>query len=111
MSKSKQKGTSAETAVVNWLQSKGRKHVERRSLSGSSDRGDIAGIPSVVIEVKNCAKMELSQWVSELEVEIANDKADTGTVIHKKRGTTDVDNWYATMPASIWYELIKQAGY
>jgi len=111
MSKSKQKGTSAETAVVNWLQSKGRKHVERRSLNGSSDRGDIAGIPSVVIEVKNCAKMELSQWVSELEVEIANDKAETGTIIHKKRGTTSVDNWYATMPASIWYELIKQAGY
>jgi hypothetical protein len=111
MSKSKQKGTLAETAVVNWLQSKGRKHVERRSLNGSSDRGDIAGIPSVVIEVKNCAKMELSQWVTELEVEIANDKADTGTVIHKKRGTTNVGEWYATMPASIWYELIKNAGY
>jgi hypothetical protein len=111
MSKSKQKGTSAETAVVNWLKELGRKHVERRSLNGSSDRGDIAGIPSVVIEVKNCAKMELSQWVAELEVEIANDKADTGTVIHKKRGTTNVGEWYATMPASIWYELIKQAGY
>ena len=111
MSKAKQKGTAAETAVVNWLQSKGRKHVERRSLNGALDRGDIAGIPSVVIEVKNCARMELPKWVGELETEIANDKADTGTVIHKKRGTTDVGEWYATMPVSIWYELIKSAGY
>jgi len=111
MSKAKQKGTAAETAVVNWLVSKGRKHVERRSLNGSLDRGDIAGIPGVVIEVKNCARVELPKWISELETEIHNDKADTGTVIHKKRGTTDVGYWYATMPVSIWYELIKQAGY
>jgi hypothetical protein len=111
MSKAKQKGTAAETSVVNWLVSKGRKHVERRSLNGALDRGDIAGIPGVVIEVKNCARVELPKWVGELEVEIANDKADTGTVIHKKRGTTDVGEWYATMPVSIWYELIKSAGY
>ena len=111
MSKSKQKGTAAETAVVNYLKGKGRKHVERRSLNGSSDRGDIAGVPGVVIEVKNHARMELSQWVSELEVEMANDKADTGVVIHKKKGTTDVGQWYATMPVDVWYDLAKEAGY
>jgi hypothetical protein len=111
MSKAKQKGTAAETAVVNWLKGLGRKHVERRSLNGTSDRGDIAGIPCVVLEVKNCAKMELSKWVSELEVEIKNDGAEVGAVIHKKRGTTNVGDWYATMPASLWYELINKAGY
>lgn len=111
MSKSKQKGTAAETAVVNWLKDKGRKTVERRALNGVLDRGDISGIASVVIEVKNHAKMELSQWVSELETEIKNDNADTGVVIHKKRGTTNVGEWYATMPASIWYEILKKAGY
>jgi hypothetical protein len=111
MSKSKQKGTAAETAVVNWLQSKGRKHVERRTLNGSSDRGDIAGIPCVVLEVKNCARMELSKWVQELEVEIHNDKAETGVVIHKKKGTTNVGEWYATFPVSLWFTLLEQAGY
>lgn len=111
MSKAKQKGTAAETAVVNWLQSQGRPHVERRSLHGTNDRGDIAGIPCVVIEVKNHAKMTLSEWVSELEVEIANDKADTGVVIHKKRGTTNVGQWYATLPVALWHKLLKEAGY
>ena len=111
VSKSKQKGTSAETAVVNWLTSKGRKHVERRALSGLLDRGDIAGIPAVVIEVKNHQRMELSAWLKELDVEMHNDKADTGVVIHKKKGTTDVGMWYATMPVSVWYKLIGEAGY
>lgn len=111
MSKSKQKGTAAETAVVNWLKAKGRKHVERRSLSGNNDRGDIAGIPGVVLEIKNHARMELSQWLSELEVEMLNDKADTGVVIHKKKGTTDVGKWYATMSAEVWFNLLEEAGY
>lgn len=113
MSKSKQKGTSAETAVVNWIKdnSPKKKHVERRSLNGVNDRGDIAGIPSVVIEVKNHARMELSAWLAELVVEMDNDKADTGVVIHKKKGTTDVGKWYATMPVEVWFKLIEKAGY
>lgn len=111
MSKSKQKGTAAETAVVNWLKEQGREHVERRSLSGSNDRGDIAGIPVVVIEVKNHATMKLSEWLRELEVEIKNDNADTGVVIHKKKGTTNVGEWYATMSVDLWYQLLEEAGY
>jgi Holliday junction resolvase len=111
VSKQKQKGTAAETAVVNWLKKQGRKQVERRSLNGTQDRGDIAGIPCVVIEVKNHKTMKLSEWMKELEVEMRNDKADTGVVIHKKTGTTDVGQWYASMPVEVWYQLIKEAGY
>lgn len=111
MSKAKQKGTAAETAVVKWLIDKGRKHVERRSLNGSNDRGDIAGLPGVVIEVKNHARLTLSEWLDELAVEMYNDKADTGIVLHKKKGTTDVGKWYATMPADVWFKLLEEAGY
>lgn len=111
MSKSKQKGTAAETAVVKWLLGKGRTNIERRALNGINDRGDIAGIPGIVIEVKNHARMELSQWISELKVEIENDKATSGVVLHKRRGTTDVGEWYATMPADDWYALVEEAGY
>lgn len=107
MSKSKQKGTAAETAVVRYLKEKGYVNCERRSLNGANDRGDIAGIESTVIEVKNHARMELAQWVAELEVEIANDNAATGVVIHKKRGTTNVGDWYATMPVYLWVELME----
>jgi hypothetical protein len=111
MSKQKQKGTAAETAVVRWLSGRKWNKIERRSLSGANDRGDITGIPKVVIEVKNHSRMELAQWVRELEVEISNDKAETGVVIHKKRGTTDVGEWYATLPVQRWFDLLEKAGY
>lgn len=111
MSKQKAKGTAAETAVVNWLKAQGRPHVERRSLNGVNDRGDIAGIPGVVLEVKNHQRMVLSEWLEELAIEMKNDKAQTGIVIHKKKGTTDVGKWYATMPVQVWHSLLKEAGY
>jgi hypothetical protein len=81
------------------------------ALSGLLDRRDIAGIPAVVIEVKNHARMTLSEWLKELEVEMHNDKAETGTVIHKKSGTQDVGKWYATMPVNVWFKLLEEAGY
>jgi hypothetical protein len=55
--------------------------------------------------------MTLSEWLKELEVEMHNDKAETGAVIHKKSGTQDVGKWYATMPVSVWFKLLEEAGY
>ncbi len=55
--------------------------------------------------------MKLSAWLKELEVEMANDKAETGVVIHKKTGTLDVGKWYATMPVAEWFKLLEEAGY
>ena len=51
MSRSKAKGTAAETAVVRFLRAVGFTQAERRTLGGTQDRGDIAGVPGVVIEV------------------------------------------------------------
>jgi len=52
--------------------------------------------------------VNLSAWVKELEVEIKNDNAWTGVVLHKRIGKGDVGEWYATMPAKIWIELIRK---
>lgn len=69
--KSKQKGTAAETAAVRYL-----KEVfpacERRTLSGSKDRGDIAGVPRTVGEVKAAVKIELAKWQRETLTEMEN---------------------------------------
>jgi hypothetical protein len=50
MNKSKIKGTAYETAVVRHLNDNGFPYAERRALAGNLDKGDIAGIPSVVME-------------------------------------------------------------
>lgn len=49
MSKSKAKGTAAESAVVKYLREQGWPSAERRALNGASDRGDIAGVVGTVI--------------------------------------------------------------
>jgi hypothetical protein len=111
MSKQRAKGTAAETAVVKYLQANGFPHAERRALHGINDKGDITGCGPVVFEVKDHGTLKLSEWISELKEEMANAKADTGTVVAKKRGTLKVEDWYAVMPFSVFVALLKDAGY
>jgi hypothetical protein len=80
MSKSKSKGTGWETAITRYLLGEGFPHIERRALSGTSDRGDLAGIPGWVIEAKNCQRTELAAWVDEAAIEQANDGAEFSAV-------------------------------
>lgn len=108
MSRSKAKGTAAETAVVRFLQAAGFAQAERRTLGGTQDRGDIAGIPGVVIEVKNCARQELPAWVAEAELERDNDRASLGVVWHKRRGTTDPGRWFVTMSGDQFAALLRE---
>ena len=102
----KRKGSAAELAVAKWLRKLGWIHAERSRAGFQDDRGDIDGMPGVCIEVKNEKKIDLPGYLRELEVEIANAQAWTGTVIIKRRGSTNVDDWYAVMPAKIWGELM-----
>lgn len=98
MSKSKAKGTAAETEVVRYLSNFAGLKVMRNPLQGSNDKGDIyvEGLP-LVIEVKNCARMELSEWLKEAEIEKNNADADVGIVWHKKKGKSSAESWYVTM--------------
>lgn len=102
----KRKGSAAELAVAKWLRKLGWIHAERSRAGWTDDRGDIDGMPGVVVEVKNCKTISIPEWLRELEVEIANAQAWTGAVIAKRKGSTDVDDWYAIMPAKIWGELM-----
>jgi hypothetical protein len=106
VSRSKAKGTAAETAVVRFLRTAGFTQAERRTLSGAQDRGDIAGVPGVVIEVKNCARQELPAWVVEAELERDNDRAGLGVVWHKRRGKADPGDWFVTMSGTQFAALL-----
>lgn len=97
MSKQKQKGTAAETAVVRYLQCNGYPDVERRTMSGIHDKGDIAGLRSVVIEVKDHSRMDLAGWVAEAETERVNAGATHCAVWHKRRGKSNPVDWYVTL--------------
>lgn len=112
MSRSKQKGTLAESAVADYLKSTWET-VERRVLSGKNDKGDIAGIPKIVIEVKNQKSYKFSEWLRETKIEQINAEADYGVLVVKPNGVgvSKVNNWWAVLPLDDLVSLLKKAGY
>jgi hypothetical protein len=109
MSKSKQKGTMAETAVVQYLK-QFWPNVERRALQGSKDTGDIAGIPNVIIEIKNHKNYKIPEWIKETEQERENAGVPYGILIVKPNrvGTTKVGEWWAILPAEQIASMISE---
>ena len=108
-SASKRKGSQAERDVVAWLKANGYKYADRRLAGATLDKGDISGVPGVTIEIKNHAKMDLAGWTEELIVEMANDKAWTGVVWHKRKGRGSPEDWYCTMPGYVYVDLLRRA--
>ncbi|TDD45414.1 hypothetical protein E1286_24155 [Nonomuraea terrae] len=111
MSRNKDKGSAAERAIVDYLRRVGFIHAERRLAGATKDRGDIAGIPGVVIEVKNQATLKLAEWLEEAHLERHNDNAQIAAVWHKRRMKGSPAEWYVTMDGTTFaYLLLHFAG-
>jgi hypothetical protein len=80
-------------------------------MQGSRDRGDIAGLPGVVIEAKNCKQLDLAGWLDETTVEQANAGANVGAVWVKRRGRTNPGAGYVVMAGATFTALLREAGY
>jgi ATP:corrinoid adenosyltransferase len=111
MSASKKKGTGWETAVVQFLKENGVPHAERRALNGTKDRGDIAGIPGVVIECKNERAVALAAYADETAAEAANDSAPIGLAWIKRRGKASPASGYVLLDGNTLIRLLADAGY
>jgi hypothetical protein len=109
--RSKAKGTSWESEVVTFLVSQGWLYVERRTLNGSMDRGDITGIPGVVIEAKSVKSITLGAFLDEATKEKANDNADIGVAWIKRRGKASAEHGYVVMDGAQFAWLLKEAGF
>jgi predicted lipoprotein len=82
---SKRKGTTWESAVVDYLRSHGQPFAERRALTGSADKGDVSGIPGVMVECKNEKTVTLGAYADEVKVETANAHASIGVAVVERR--------------------------
>lgn len=100
-----------ETAIVRYLQEQGFRYAERRRMNGIHDRGDIAGLPGVVIEAKNVARFTLSEWADEATIEAVNDASKIGVIwAHRPRKSSPGDG-YVIMNGSTFIELLKEGGW
>ena len=107
--KSKQKGTAWETAVVKYLRDHGWNLVERRALSGSQDKGDIANLATprgqVVVECKAEKAFDLARYLREVRTETENASAWVG-VAWVKAPRKSVEDSYILMDPATFLELI-----
>lgn len=111
----KNKGSAYERSIVNYLRECGFA-VDRTRAGWTDDRGDIHGVQSptgspFTFECKNHRRDNLSGWIKELYVEVENAGGEIGAVIHKKVGTTEGGEQYATLPLSMLVSLLREAGY
>ena len=108
----RQKGTSAETAVVSFLRSHGWPYAERRALRGSADHGDVTGCPGLVWEVKYAnGGIRMAEWMSQTLAEQRNDNAEYGILVIKPEGlgAKSVDRWPVVMQHNQFDALTHQA--
>lgn len=109
------KGSIFERSIVAFLRLCGFT-VDRTRAGWVDDRGDVHGLyhpdlGNFTIECKNHKSISLSGWIDELLREIDANGGGLGAVVHKKRGTTDPEEQYATLPFGMLVKLLQAAGY
>lgn len=95
-------GSRTERAAADYLATAlDDDRIDRRVKRGIKDRGDIGGLrvhgQRLVLEVKDCARVDLPGWTNEAHLEAGNDDALVGVVVAKRRGTQDPGRWWVHM--------------
>lgn len=97
----RQKGSSFERLVADYLKTNGFPFADRRVKTGAADKGDVGGVHAhdqrLAIEVKNTAKISLGTWAAEAEVERVNEEALAGVIVHKRHGKGKPEDQWVTM--------------
>jgi hypothetical protein len=106
VSRAKQKGTLAETAVVRYLRERGL-DVHRQVLTGARDQGDVRGL-GVACEIKNCATVSMPAWLREAHAEAVNAGLPIGVVVHHPRGQGQVEGWHVTLTLEDFATLMQR---
>lgn len=117
MSRPRDIGTMAETAVVRALRNSGFPLAERRTLKGALDQGDITGTPGLCWEVKGgktawfASDKQIAEWMRETEAERVNARADIGILVVQRKGigVPNAGRWWAILRLDHVAELTRTA--
>lgn len=91
---SRRKGAVAERAVVSWLRDNGYPNARRILAGDGRQDGDVAGVPLVCLEVKNCKRPAWPAWMRQAWQE-STPAHDWVVVVRKTPRVTDVARWEA----------------
>lgn len=111
MSREKQIGTAWAQKIAEYLAATGFPYAERRVQYGVNDKGDLTGIPDVVIEAKREQRTDLSGWLREAHAERENAGARIAAVWAWRRGKGSPADAYVLMDGATFVQLLREAGY
>jgi len=85
--------------------------IDRKVKTGRLAKGDVSGIRTsygerVLVEVKDEARVNLGNWRREVEVEMINDNAAIGVVVHKRHGKGAPGDQWVTMTYNDFLRVI-----
>lgn len=103
------KGNRYEAALVAWLRGHGWPYAERRG--GGFGGSDVAGTPGLTFECKAQAGTRLGEWVDQTDAARATAGDTYGVLCVKRRGTSDVGQWFAVLPLDAMARLLAEAGW
>jgi hypothetical protein len=111
MNRNKAAGTRWESAIVEFLRDNGFPWAERRALAGALDKGDVTGIPGVVIEAKAHRQISLAEFLDEALTERDNAGAQIGAAWVKRKGKGSAGDGYVVMDGHTFALLLRAAGW
>lgn len=91
--------------MVRLAREMGWPYAERRALTGGKDRGDITGIPGVVIQVKDVVKQSVGKWQEDTLQQMFNDDSLTCILVVKTK-YKNVREWDTYIPM---YQLLYES--
>ena len=107
MSAARQKGTSWETSIVNFLAESFP--TARRTGSADFGGGDVVGVyVDLVIEAKNVQKMALAEWVAQAEAAGERRGAWLRVVWAKRVGKGSPGDGYVIMSGHTFHRLLVE---
>jgi Holliday junction resolvase len=100
------KGAAWEMEVVRFLRDNGFPEAERRVKNGRFDRGDVTGVPGIVIECKAERVIDLPGYLRETEAERVHADAAFGFTFVKNRRHSTADG-YAVLSIDSAVNIIR----
>lgn len=107
----KAKGRAFENSIVEYLTEAGWPYTERRRLAGFADKGDISGVPGIMVEAKAQREYSLPAWMREVDAQTKHAKAALGVLWMKLNGKAKAADGLVVMRPETFVRLLREAGY
>jgi hypothetical protein len=104
-SANKRKGDLFNRQIIKHLIAEGITDAHRYQDGYHLDRGDVAGIPGIVIQAKNVVQVKWSNWFLNVRLQQVHAASPIGILALKRQGRSDPAEATAILERMSWWDL------